>query len=80
MTISLQRKQSPLDHHKVSISKIKTKRKKSLICAIRAMSQSNIAVGVTLGLYGGPSGIFKIRCVKFAVTLFLLSQLRHTEH
>lgn len=44
------------------------------------MSQSNIAVGVTLGLYGGPSGIFKIRCVKFAVTLFLLSQLRHTEH
>lgn len=46
-TISLQRKQSPLDHRKVSISKIKTKKKKSLICAIRAMPQSNVTVGVT---------------------------------
>lgn len=36
-----------------------------------------VTLGVTLGVPGGPSGIFNIRCVMFVVTLLLL---RHTEH
>lgn len=51
-TNSLQRKQSPLE------SACQTSEpKKCLICAMRAMAQTYVTVGVTFGASGGPSGI-----------------------
>lgn len=56
-TNSLQRKQSPLDHHKFSMSDILTNKK------MKRLTYNNVRYcGVTLCVPGGPSGIFKIRC------------------
>lgn len=83
-TNSLQRKQSPLDHYKVSTSNVwakrwnlKKKKKQVVVVLWEPCPMTYFTVGVTLAVPSDPSAIFEIGCVTFAVTLFLPGHADH---
>ena len=59
-TNSFLRKQSPLGHNNIRMSKTETKQK-SPTCTMRAIPRSYVAVQVTLDVPGGSLRIFKLR-------------------